>query len=69
MEVNWEQAPEWARWAAQDKNGDWWWYEVEPEIDKDEEIWDAPVGDFLDAFEGRPMSNDQWKDTLVSRPE
>lgn len=28
----WDEAPEWARWAAMDEDGDWWWYSEEPTI-------------------------------------
>ena len=27
---SWKDAPEWANWVAQDRNGDWFWYEHEP---------------------------------------
>lgn len=26
----WQKAPCWANYAAQDKDGLWWWYEIEP---------------------------------------
>ena len=29
----WQDAPDWARWAAQDIIGDWFWYEQEPYIE------------------------------------
>lgn len=30
MKPDWKDAPEWAQWLAQDSDGDWWWYAVEP---------------------------------------
>ena len=26
----WDSAPEWANWLAQDSDGRWFWYELEP---------------------------------------
>ncbi len=26
-----QEAPHWARWAAMDRTGNWFWYEEEPE--------------------------------------
>lgn len=30
VNIDWTQAPEWAKFAAMDEDGAWWWYEVEP---------------------------------------
>lgn len=27
---DWEDAPEWANWVAQDKDGDWYWWQEQP---------------------------------------
>jgi len=32
MKPNWKDAPDWAQYFAQDKSGDCYWYELEPEI-------------------------------------
>lgn len=37
MKPDWKDAPEWANWLAMDKNGEWFWYEDQPE-------WWATVG-------------------------
>lgn len=29
---NWNDAPEWANYLAQDKTGRWWWFKDEPVI-------------------------------------
>jgi len=34
--VPWEEAPEWAMWAAMDADGSWWWFEAEPTITEDD---------------------------------
>ena len=31
MTVDWTSAPEWARWAARDASGKWWWHSHKPE--------------------------------------
>lgn len=28
--INWKSAPTWAKFAAMDADGSWWWYEKEP---------------------------------------
>lgn len=33
MKPDWKDAPEWAQWLALDPNGDWFWYEMEPDWD------------------------------------
>ena len=30
---DWNDAPEWANFVAQDHDNTWWWYEKEPEYD------------------------------------
>jgi hypothetical protein len=30
MKPDWNDAPEWANYAAMDKEGDWYWYEILP---------------------------------------
>lgn len=29
---DWKDAPEWANWLAQDKCGEWFWYEYKPDL-------------------------------------
>lgn len=36
MKPDWKDAPDWAMWLAQDTNGDWYWYEIEPTFMGDE---------------------------------
>lgn len=35
FDVDWQQAPEWARYHAYDSTGIGWWYAVEPVVDND----------------------------------
>jgi hypothetical protein len=30
MKPDWKDAPEWAKYVAQDSDETWWWYEAEP---------------------------------------
>ncbi len=32
VKLPWDEAPEWAQWAAMDEDGNWYWYEAEPEL-------------------------------------
>ena len=34
--IDWTNAPEWANYLAMDDDGSWWWYELEPNIDRGE---------------------------------
>jgi len=33
MKPKWEDAPSWANWLCQCKDGSWWWYQDEPKAD------------------------------------
>ena len=35
MKPDWKYAPEWAKYLAQNENGDWEWFEHAPFIDDD----------------------------------
>jgi hypothetical protein len=32
MKPDWKDAPEWANWLAMEPNGEWFWYQVRPQI-------------------------------------
>jgi hypothetical protein len=32
MKPDWKYAPEWAKWLAMDRSGEWYWYDEVPEI-------------------------------------
>lgn len=37
MKPDWKLAPGWAKYAAMDGCGDWWWYEAQPRVVSDDE--------------------------------
>jgi len=58
---NWKDAPEWARYLAQDENGGWWWYGDSPK---------SVANRWLNGTRYAPaffVSN--WRETLERRPE
>lgn len=59
---DWKDAPEWARYLAQDKDGEWIWFEYEPI--KEVEGWG------LSRFVGKSESahKEAWTLTLEERP-
>ena len=61
----WYGAPEWAKYKAQDGDGEWRWYSHLPEAG--EERWHdvAMPGRAAHACEDHPNPN--WRDTLISR--
>lgn len=58
---DWDQAPEWAQYCAQDQDGSWAWFQNEPFLDGD--AWDT-VGMWMWVVD-ESMS---WKDSLQTRP-
>jgi len=42
-------SPTWARWTAQDWDGQWHWFECRPRWNKGFEIWTAAKGETLPA--------------------
>jgi len=61
---SWNDAPDRAMWAAQDKNGEWWWYSGKPDAHRN--IWSVSE-DRCDTLDAEPNPN--WRDTLEQRPE
>jgi hypothetical protein len=57
---SWEHAPEWAQWLAMDNNGEWYWYEDEPEPAR--RGWVTGRGRVLSA------SGARWTKTKEQRP-
>lgn len=37
---SWDDAPEWANYRARDQYSGWWWYELKPIWDNENEEWD-----------------------------
>jgi hypothetical protein len=59
---NW---PDWANYIAMDKNGDWWFYELEPECESGEWI-DYNMGKMLHADAER---YELFRNSLTPRPQ
>ena len=54
--------PLWVRWVAQDKSGQWWGYEVEP--NEGHEVWyENEVGRYVRLHLGEP--NPAWRSALL----
>lgn len=68
---NWKDAPEWAEWLAQNKDGFWWWFEEKPEANPDTEdwrpwYWTSP--NEREMIAGKGSYNLNWTATLEERP-
>jgi len=63
INIPWEDAPEWAEWAAMDMDGEWWWYENEPETDSSvEDGW------FGDGLLQQMLYSTPWHKSITQRP-
>lgn len=65
---SWNDAPEWAQWLAQDKNGYWFWYEIKPTVSTFKQQW---VINKPRRFEvaGKGACETEWQNTLEQRPD
>lgn len=64
MKPDWDEAPEWAMFCAQDEDGGWWWYECHP--DRKTCVWTAErVGGHV---ESARVYAPNWKESLQERP-
>ena len=63
--VSWDWAPHWARWAAMDRTGNWFWYEDEP---KDEDGYFHATTGKVAQFTHLPCPT-YWRLSLQHRPE
>jgi hypothetical protein len=61
--IDWAAAPEWANYAAQDADGEWYWYEKEPF--RTGNLWG-----YQDNTRYCPVvpRNKNWQTTLQKRP-
>lgn len=66
VKPNWKFAPESARWLAQDKDGQWYWYSAKPFVLID--YWGWPDGCMFYAGAYDDRDNPDWKETLEERP-
>ncbi|WP_269900318.1 hypothetical protein [Paenalcaligenes faecalis] len=63
---NWELAPSTHSWCAQDENGDWYWYSVEPQLSIGGGVWRSNSRHQQFAQHGTP--NPDWMHSLQLRP-
>lgn len=59
LKPDWKDAPEWATWLAQDCDGEWYWFDIEPHI---------AHGMWLNGSEVKAATILGWEDTLEPRP-
>ena len=62
---DWSRAPDNWNWAAQDEDGRWFWYSVEPSPSIGGGVWRAPSRAQVFAYATEP--NPGWFDTLCQR--
>lgn len=64
---NWNDAPEWATYLAQDESGYWYWFEREPALNQ--YAW-FPIALSKVEFVYHPddAPNKKWRETLESKP-
>lgn len=58
-----DQIPEWVRWMAQDADGNWWGYEIEPQ-EHYSGWYENELGRSIHLKSDDP--NTKWKNTLTS---
>ncbi len=56
-----QDLPEWVAWLAQDADGVWWGYQVEP-LQHHRGWYENEVGRYIRVGRGEPVG--QWVDTL-----
>ena len=59
------EAPAWVHWIAQDEDGAWWGYEVEP-LRHDRGWYENEVGRCIKLGQGRPAAS--WTDSVRRWP-
>jgi len=68
MKPDWSEAPEWAKYLAQDEAGYWRWYMFPPwaEVNISPGFWESRRHSVK---AGKGERNAFWKDTLEMRPK
>jgi len=64
--LDWRSAPSGWDWAAQDEDGRWFWYRVQPVLGIGGGVWRAPSR--AQALAGQGPPNPLWHQTLRQRP-
>lgn len=64
---DWSKAPDGWNWLAQDADGNWYWYQVEPSPGIGGGVWRCHSTKQQFAAPGTP--NPDWFDSLQQRPK
>jgi hypothetical protein len=68
---DWSEAPSWAEWLAQDKDGTWTFFNNRPQINPYQERWEWEVcsdgSPFLEMRSSAVIGD--WRNTLEQRPQ
>lgn len=64
MKIDWSEAPEWAKFAAMDADGDRYWYAMQPKIAHPADDYWANIGRYAKAGH----TPKPWQDSLEARP-
>lgn len=62
----WKDAPEWANWLAQDRDGSWFWYTTKPRQILQHGIWINSTGTKHGKQDATVIAT--WTSTLEKRP-
>jgi hypothetical protein len=65
---DWNHAPDWANWCAQNRNGNWYWFEKMPHVFNKEGKWFTRTGQSKIAGYALLRSS-TWRDELYKRPK
>lgn len=65
---DWDDAPEWAMWCAQNWSGKWMWFEKMPHHWDKDSCWYTRTGKSKVAGYGL-LSNPEWRTTIYKKPE
>lgn len=68
MQVDWSEAPEWANWYAIDEDGKGHWYECEPVISRNLNVWDNENGGIFALSDRRIGYYEEWEQSERKRP-
>ena len=64
--LDWQQAPAGFDWVAQDADGKWFWYRVQPQCGMDGGVWRSHSRNQQYAGSSQPSAD--WWQSLQARP-
>lgn len=65
---DWKDAPDWANWLAQDKDGEYCWWNIRPALAASLWAQGYPEESFFYESVGYFEKNIDWQSTLEQRP-